>query len=218
VPFPTAQALVEQLVADAGKSDPDDVMVPGLVAGVANCSIDPDALAVQLVDQPQTFDDARLVRLYLAYFKRPPDPTGFAYWQRQLDAGRGLINAAKKFAESPEFLRTYGKLSNGAFVDLVYQNVLGRGADPTGRTYWLTRLDNKTKNRGDVMINFSESSENVTKKKPHVAVFRLHRAMLQRFPAKAAYESLLDPVLAGTDSLADVAQQLRTSAAYAARF
>ena len=207
-----------QLVADAGKTDPQNVMIPGLVAGVADCSLDPDDLAVQLVDEAQTLDDARLVRLYLAYFKRPPDPDGFAYWQRQLDAGKGLINAAKKFAESTEFKRTYGTLSNADFIELVYQNVLGRASDPTGKAFWLTRLDNGTKNRGDVMINFSESSENVNKKKPHVAVFRLHRAMLRKFPAKAAYTALLDPVVAGTDTLADVAHQLRTSAAYAARF
>jgi hypothetical protein len=218
VPFGTADQLVTQLAADAGKTASIAATKPAIVAGVADCSIDPDALAVQLVEDPQTLDDARLVRLYLAYFKRPPDPGGFAYWQRQLDAGKGLINAAKKFAESNEFKTKYGALSNGAFVELVYQNVLGRPSDATGKSFWVTRLDRGTKNRGDVMINFSESSENVTKKVEHVAVFRLHRTMLRAFPNKTAYEALLDPVLADSDTLADVARALRTSPAYAARF
>jgi hypothetical protein len=217
-PFPSPTAAVTQLAADAGKTTTIASTKAALVAGVANCTIDVDDLAVQFVQDPQTLDDARLVRLYLAYFKRPPDPDGFAYWQRQLDNGKGLINAAKKFAESSEFTTKYGSVSNANFVELVYQNVLGRSSDAAGKTFWLTRLDNKTKNRGDVMINFSESSENVTKKTEHVAVFRLYRAMLRKFPNKAAYEALLNPVLADTSTLADAAHALRTSAAYAARF
>ena len=55
--------------------------------------------------------------------------TVFQGTPKELDAGKGLINAAKKFAESTEFQRTYGKLSNGDFIDLVYLNVLERTPD-----------------------------------------------------------------------------------------
>ncbi|HRW37281.1 MAG TPA: DUF4214 domain-containing protein [Aquihabitans sp.] len=157
------------------------------------------------------------MRLYLAFFKRPPDPSGFAYWQRQLDAGRGLINAARKFADSSEFKRTYGTLSNSAFIDLVYQNVLDRAPDPTGKAFWLTRLDNRTKNRGDVMINFSESSENQRKRTNAVQVFRLHRLMMQRFPSRVEFFDLLDPITGG-GTLEGAAKTIRLSAAYAGRF
>ena len=147
------------------------------VPAIGNCSTTADALIVSLIPTNQTtLDDARLVRLYLAYFNRPPDPSGFAYWQRQLDAGKGLINAAKKFAESSEFKTKYGTLSNSDFVELVYQNVLGRASEPAGKTFWVTRLDNKTKNRGDVMI--IPASENVTKKVNHVQIFRMYRSMM----------------------------------------
>ena len=185
---------------------------------IGTCGATVDDLAVSLLPTSQSSTDARLVRLYLAYFKRPPDPDGFTYWKRQLESGRGLINAALKFARSSEFTRTYGSLSNAAFVDLVYQNVLGRAGDASGRSYWITRLDRGTKNRGEVMINFSESTENTTKKADHVAVFRLYRAMLARFPGKTAYLALLDPVLADTSTLEDVARTLRHDPAYAARF
>ncbi len=157
------------------------------------------------------------MRLYLAYFNRPPDPSGFAYWQRQLDAGKGLINAAKKFAESSEFKTKYGTLSNSDFVELVYQNVLGRASDTTGRTFWLTRLDNKTKNRGDAMINFSEASENVTKKVNHVQVFRMYRSMMAKFPSRTAYFALLDPITNNGKTLKDAAKAIRLSPGYDAR-
>ena len=217
VPFASSSALVTQMYKDFLGRTPTGAENTTWVGPIATCAKTADELAVSLVPSDQTLDDARQVRLYLAYFKRPPDPDGFAYWQRQLDAGRGLINAAQKFAESSEFKRTYGTLSNNDFIELVYQNVLGRASDPTGKAFWLKRLDNKTKNRGDVMINFSESSENVRNKVSQVDVFRLHRAMLQKFPAKAAYFALLDPILAHTDTLADAANTIRHSPAYDAR-
>ena len=108
-------------------------------------------------------------------------------------------------------------MSNDAFIELVYQNVLGRASDPDGKTFWLTRLNNKTKNRGDVMINFSESSENVNKKVNHVQVFRLYRTMLAKFPSKTAYFDLLNPILNNGKTLEDAAKAIRLSPAYDAR-
>ncbi|HWJ97634.1 MAG TPA: DUF4214 domain-containing protein [Acidimicrobiales bacterium] len=216
-PFPTVQALVTQQFQDFTAKAPTSAQNTQWVSGITSCTTTADALIVSLLPTDQTQDDARLVRLYLAYFKRPPDPDGFAYWQRQLDAGRGLINAAKKFAESPEFKRTYGPLSNADFIELVYQNVLGRGSDPTGKAFWLTRLNNKTKNRGDVMINFSESSENIRNKVNHVQVFRLHRGMMQKFPSKTTYFDLLNPILNNGKTLEDAAKAIRLSAPYDAR-
>jgi len=218
VPFATVQALVTQQYQDFTGKAPTSAQNSQWVPAITNCSTTADAFIVSLLPADLTVrDDARLVRLYLAYFNRPPDPDGFAYWQRQLDAGKGLINAARKFADSSEFKRTYGPLSNGAFIDLVYQNVLGRSADPTGRAFWLTRLDNRTKNRGDVMINFSESSENVRTKTDHVQVFRLSRSMMQKFPSSTAYFDLLDPILDSGKSLTDAARTIRLSPAYDAR-
>jgi hypothetical protein len=218
VPFPTVSALVNQQYKDFKGVAPTPAQTNQWVPAITNCTATADALIVSLLPTDlTTLDDARLVRLYLAYFKRPPDPSGFAYWKAQLDAGKGLINAARKFADSPEFKRTYGSLSNGAFIDLVYLNVLDRAPDPTGREFWLTRLDNKTKNRGDVMINFSESSENVRVKTNHVQVFRLYRSMMAKFPSKTAYFALLDPITTSGKTLQDAAKAIRLSADYDAR-
>lgn len=219
VPFASVATAVDQQYQDftgSAASSPQHLAWDG---PIGDCSTGVDALSVSLLPTDlTTTDDARLVRLYLAYFKRPPDPDGFAYWKRQLDAGKGLINAANKFAQSKEFLRVYGPLTNGDFIDLVYLNVLEREPDPTGRAFWLTRLDNKTKNRGDVMINFSESSENVRRKADHVQVFRLFNAMRRRFPSKAEFFALMDPITTDGTTLIDTAHTIRTSAEYAARF
>ena len=218
VPFVSVQALVTQQYLDFTNAPPTTAQNAQWVPTISNCSATADALIVSLLPTDlTTLDDARLVRLYLAYFNRPPDPSGFAYWQRQLDAGKGLINAAKKFAESSEFKTKYGTLSNADFIELVYQNVLGRASDSAGKQFWLTRLDNKTKNRGDVMINFSESSENVNKKRNHVQVFRLYRSMMAKFPSRTAYFALLDPITNNGKTLNDAAKAIRLSPEYDAR-
>lgn len=98
-------------------------------------------------------------RLYSGFFNRPPDSPGLAYWVGKLRRGTPLASAAASFAGSSEFARTYGTITNGAYVDLVYRNVLGRAPDGSGRAYWVKKLDAGT-SRGAVMTSISESSEN----------------------------------------------------------
>lgn len=102
--------------------------------------------------------DDQLVRLYEAYFGRAPDAGGLEFWRSQRAGGRGLAEVSEEFARSPEFVATYGSLSDEAFVDLVYRNVLGRAPDAGGRAFWLEQLA-VGRSRGLVMVLFSESPE-----------------------------------------------------------
>lgn len=97
-------------------------------------------------------------RLYSAYFRRESDQPGLAYWVGRMSEGSGLGDVAAFFASSPEFKNTYGRLSNGDFVRLVYRNVMGREPDGVGLQYWVSQLDQGL-NRGHLMIGFSESAE-----------------------------------------------------------
>ncbi len=96
-----------------------------------------------------------VARLYRAFFRRDGDRDGLRYW---IGAGLSYEAVADAFAESDEFRRTYGSLSDAEFVDLVYRNVLGRDPDPAGRQYWVEQLARGT-GRGPVMLGFSESTE-----------------------------------------------------------
>ena len=102
--------------------------------------------------------EARIRRLYNAFFRRDPDAAGLAYWADQATAGVPLEAIAGAFAQSGEFATTYGPLSDTEFVQLVYRNVLGRDADAGGLTYWTALLAGGT-DRGTVMVGFSESAE-----------------------------------------------------------
>ncbi len=106
----------------------------------------------------QTPNQGQVYRLYLAYFLREPDAGGFAHWTTQRNSGVAIRSISGHFAQSDEFVDTYGSLSDARFVDLVYRNVLGRNPDAGGRASWLEQLGNGM-SRGDMMIGFSESRE-----------------------------------------------------------
>lgn len=101
---------------------------------------------------------AQVTRLYRAVFLRDPDASGLAYWSDQARSGVPLTTIAGAFVQSSEFAARYGSLDDGAFVNLVYTNVLGRSADAGGASYWTGLLRSGT-GRGEVMVGFSESAE-----------------------------------------------------------
>lgn len=103
--------------------------------------------------------DGTIYRLYRAFFLREPDGDGIVYWINQARYGRYPIGSiAEEFARSAEFWQRYGALADGAFVDLVYRNVLGRTAEAEGRAYWLGQLRSGMR-RGHLMLYFSDSVE-----------------------------------------------------------
>lgn len=130
----------------------------------------------------------QLYRLYLAYFLRMPDEAGLGFWQREMNSGRSLAAVSEAFALSPEFSQRYGSLSDRQFVELVYQNVLGRQADAAGLDFWTGRMS-AGESRGRVMVGFSESPEYIAATKGAIAaadasgpVARLYFAYFLREP------------------------------------
>ena len=75
-------------------------------------------------------------QLYVAYFNRPADTLGLAYWMTK-DAA--IASAA--FAASPEYAATYAGMSTAARVDAIYNNLFGRSAEPEGLKYWAQEID-----------------------------------------------------------------------------
>lgn len=109
-------------------------------------------------------------RLYQAAFNRTPDQGGLAYWIDRRDDGTSLKEVANSFLGSNEFSQTYGVApSDATYVTLLYNNVLRRAPDQGGLDFWLSQLGSATIDRGDVLVNFSESAENVALVAPSIA-------------------------------------------------
>jgi hypothetical protein len=176
----------------------------------------PGALMAKLVRDPAfAARRASLIRLYQAVFLRAPDTSGFTYWLGKMQAGTSLVRMAATFAASNEFKTRYGPKTNAQFVDLVYQNVLGRPADPGGRAYWIKKLDTGT-SRGVLITGFSESGEYTRKMTAQVEVTDLYLATLRRMPSTDERTAGI-AALGGGTSLATLADGILRSPAYLAR-
>jgi dienelactone hydrolase len=98
-------------------------------------------------------------RIYQAAFNRAPDQGGLGFWIKSLDDGNSLSAVANGFINSPEFQTLFGTApTNADYVSRLYNNVLHRAIDQSGYDFWLATLQTQT--RQDVLVGFSESSEN----------------------------------------------------------
>lgn len=95
--------------------------------------------------------------LYVAFFNRIPEADGLNYWIDQYKAGKTLKQIGDLFYESAisfSHLTGYSAtMSPESFVNIVYQNVLGRadGADAEGLSYWASQLSNGSDTPGSLV-------------------------------------------------------------------
>jgi len=85
---------------------------------------------------------SNIQQLYVAYFNRPADPAGLAYWETVVEANKGSTAAVSAtFAASAEYKATYAGMANADIVNAVYLNLFGRAAEDAGKAYWANLLN-----------------------------------------------------------------------------
>lgn len=118
----------------------------------------------EFIDQTNTSNPVaeprlpQIHRMYRAFLLRDADAEGLSFWNHALAHGKSLDDIAAGFVNSPEFVSQYGALTDEAYIELVYDNVLDRSPDAAGRAFWLARLQ-MGMSRGAMMTAFSESRE-----------------------------------------------------------
>ena len=119
---------------------------------------------IHVFDQVQDLNNisSKIYRLYKAAFNRFPDREGLNYWISKNRSGENsLKQTSKSFLNSIEFENLYGKDNkNEYYVKNLYNNVLDREPDHEGNIYWLGQLENRIEERFEVLLGFSESTEN----------------------------------------------------------
>jgi hypothetical protein len=148
-----------------------------------------------------------VTRLYRAYFLRIPDRAGLEYWIERRRTGTSLATISTGFARSPEFRALYPNLTDRAFVQRVYQNVLGRAGAANEVDYWTREITSGRRNRGLVMIGFSEAPEYRTAQAAEVTVSVLHILWLDRAPTAQEHTTGV-AALEGGQTVAAYAQGL----------
>jgi Ca2+-binding RTX toxin-like protein len=167
---------------------------------------------------------ARVYRIYEAALAREPDATGLANWVTALEKGGSLQTIADGFLNSPEFIGRFGAGDNATFVNLLYQNVLGRTADSAGLTAW-TNLLAAGHSRSEILTGFSESPEFIAGTAPAVQhglwvgdadaarIARLYDTMFDRLP-DASGEVAWTAALKNGASLQSIADSFFASAEF----
>ena len=101
-----------------------------------------------------------VARCYTKALGRNYDVDGLNHWCTKINSSptkkATAIQVSKSFLTSAEFQRR--KLSNSAFVDVLYQTFLGRAPDAAGKKHWLNKL-NSGVSRNTVMAGFYNSKE-----------------------------------------------------------
>ena len=109
-------------------------------------------------------DVVRLMELYVAFFNRTPDADGLSYWITQKVGGQTIYQIAESFySAGVQFSNLTGfssTMSNTAFVNVVYKNVLGRadGGDAQGVAYWSGKLADGSASRGALVSTILDSA------------------------------------------------------------
>jgi uncharacterized protein (TIGR03118 family) len=94
---------------------------------------------------------------YQTYLGRAADAAGLAFWTGQMQQGMTDQQLEANFIASPEFYAHAGG-ADSAWVNAMYQAVLGRQADGSGLSYWTGQLS-AGMSRSSVAIGFAASQE-----------------------------------------------------------
>lgn len=210
-PFTSLGAMVDRQYLDFAGVAVTATQRSTWLANLSSGAKTPVGLVSDAEQFPYWQKQSPVIRLFQAYFLRLPDSSGLAYWTGKFRAGTKLSDISQTFANSSEFKNKYGALTNRQFVEKIYLNVLGRAGDSAGIASWTKKLDDKTKNRGQVMVAFSESSENLRKTQALVWTVNLYTGMLRRLPTKA------EVTAASTLPKAELITGLLNQSAYVAR-
>lgn len=95
-----------------------------------------------------SINDTKAVQeLYVAYFNRPADAAGLAYWlqvrgENVANPNTAAVSAA--FAASAEYAATYNQATDRLKVAAVYEHLFGRAAETAGLDYWAGLMSSHT--------------------------------------------------------------------------
>ena len=89
--------------------------------------------------------DRQVQEMYIAYYGRPADPGGLAYWSNRVAAAGGNLDAIiQEFGSSAESDELYRSLGTEGAVRALYQQQFGRAPDPEGLDYYVRNINNGT--------------------------------------------------------------------------
>jgi hypothetical protein len=101
---------------------------------------------------------------YLAFYGRPADPAGLAFWTKQLADNHGNLSAiTQAFATSEEAQVRYGSDTVNERISDIYQALFNRAPEATGLAFWSNAVQQGHASVADVAIAIMNGAQGVDK-------------------------------------------------------
>ena len=100
----------------------------------------------------------KIAELYVAYFNRVPEADGLEYWINTYKNGVSMADISRTFydvgIQYSELTGYTASMSLESFIDVIYQNVLGRDeVDAQGLDFWMTSITEGRQTRQDLVAS-----------------------------------------------------------------
>ena len=166
------------------------------------------------------FEGKFIAQTYLGILTRDADVGGFEAWLGALLAGISREQIVQEFLVSGEFQSRFGSnLTNGQFVERMYNNILLRPSDPGGFNGWVQALNSGQLTRAQMALVFLDSGEfqSLSASQNRVDISLLYFDMLRRNPDAGGFSVWVGALNAGVP-LTSAIDGFLSSPEYQARF
>jgi hypothetical protein len=218
VPFATAADLVRQQYLDfLGR--PGDASGVGYWAGrLERGANTPSQVILRFLDSAEFGRSmAPVARLALAGLRTPPEHVDLVSWTAASRAGTPLAEIAAEVTAKDAFASHYGAMSDAAYVDAIYRDVVGRAPSTTARSTWLDRLGSASHRRSDLLVALVGTGDAERRFQARVNVAMTYAGLLGRKPDRSGWDYWV-PKVAGGTSVERLIAQFFTSSEYRRRF
>ena len=178
-------AFVFQQYIDFFDREPDAGEVSPWVSALDSGLSRADLIEVFMDSEEFRFEGKFITQTYLGILTRDADYTGFRGWLGALLVGLSREQIVQVFLDSGEFQSRFGSnLTNGQFVERMYNNILLRSSDPGGFNAWVGALNNGQLTKAQMALRFLDSGEfqGLFLSQNRVDISLLYFDMLQRDP------------------------------------
>ncbi|HVX64224.1 MAG TPA: DUF4214 domain-containing protein, partial [Pirellulales bacterium] len=182
-------SIVEKLYQQALHRSPDD---GGLMYWTGRLQKgDSAGVIAQGIFESNERLDPIIVQYYQDYLLRTADAAGVAFWRNIWKRDGGPENVIAGMISSDEFFQSAGG-TNAAWIQTLYQRLLDRQADPHGLAYWTQQLDLQLASKQQVVLRFTQSTENFEN-----LVTGFYQEYLQRTPTSDELNNFVQQMHAG---------------------
>lgn len=115
------------------------------------------APAAQAQAIPAAVDSVQQV--YVAFYGRPGDPDGLAYWAGRVGTA-GVASILDQFSGSPEASQLFAGMSNEGKITFIYRVLFNRDPDGPGLSYWASELSNGKRSLQEISFEILKGARN----------------------------------------------------------